>query len=136
MGAYGRYRSSGCNRVFSGCQCGYGNGNASEKGMMYQLHLKKIAFHGTALRSILRIGFPAGLESVMYNIANLIIQIFVNKLGTDTVAAWGTFAKIDAVFWMVINAFGIAITTFVGQNYGAGRKDRMRKSVRVCMVMS
>ena len=55
----------------------------------------------------------------MYNIANLIIQIFVNKLGTDTVAAWGTFAKIDAVFWMVINAFGIAITTFVGQNYGA-----------------
>lgn len=107
-----------------------------KKDTMYQLHLKKIAFHGTALRSILRIGLPAGLESVMYNIANLIIQIFVNKLGTDTVAAWGTFAKIDAVFWMVINAFGIAITTFVGQNYGAGRKDRMRKSVRVCMVMS
>lgn len=107
-----------------------------KKDTMYQLYLKKIAFHGTALRSILRIGLPAGLESVMYNIANLIIQIFVNKLGTDTVAAWGTFAKIDAVFWMVINAFGIAITTFVGQNYGAGQKDRMRKSVRVCMVMS
>ena len=49
----------------------------------------------------------------MYTIANLIIQIFVNELGTDTVAAWGTLGKIDAVFWMVINSFGIAITTFV-----------------------
>lgn len=103
---------------------------------IYQLHIKKIRIHGIALRSILRIGIPAGLESVMYNIANLIIQIFVNKLGTDTVAAWGTYGKIDAVFWMVINAFEISITTFVGQNYGAGKTDRMRKSVRVCMWMA
>ena len=72
----------------------------------------------------------------MYTIANLIIQVFVNELGTDTVAAWGTFGKIDAVFWMVINSFGIAITTFVGQNYGAGKTQRMRKSVRICLVMS
>ena len=82
------------------------------------------------------IGLPAGLESVMYNIANLTIQIFVNELGTDTVAAWGTMGKIDAVFWMVCNAFAISITTFVGQNYGAGKYHRMRKSVRVCMVMA
>lgn len=58
----------------------------------------------------------------MYTIANLIIQVFVNELGTDTVAAWGTFAKIDAVYWMVVNAFGISITTFVGQNFG-GRES-------------
>ncbi len=103
---------------------------------IYQLQLNKIRMHGVALHSILRIGIPAGLESVMYNIANLVIQIFVNKLGTDTVAAWGTYGKIDAVFWMVINAFEISITTFVGQNYGAGRTDRMRKSVRVCMGMA
>ena len=86
--------------------------------------------------AVLRIGLPAGLESVMYNIANLTIQIFVNELGTDTVAAWGTMGKIDAVFWMVCNAFAISITTFVGQNYGAGKYHRMRKSVRVCMVMA
>ena len=72
----------------------------------------------------------------MYTIANLIIQIFVNGLGTDTVAAWGTFAKIDAIYWMVVNSFGIAITTFVGQNYGAGKIQRMRKSVKVCLLMS
>ena len=51
-------------------------------------------------------------------------------------AAWGTFAKIDAVYWMVVNAFGISITTFVGQNFGAGKVRRMRKSVGVCMVMA
>ena len=78
----------------------------------------------------------AGLESVMYNISNIVIQVFVNNLGTDTVAAWGTLGKIDALFWMVINAFAISITTFVGQNFGAGKYHRMRKSVSVCMVMS
>ena len=75
-------------------------------------------------------------KQLMYTIANLIIQIFVNGLGTDTVAAWGTFAKIDAIYWMVVNSFGIAITTFVGQNYGAGKIQRMRKSVKVCLLMS
>ena len=72
----------------------------------------------------------------LVKLANLIIQVFVNELGTDTVAAWGTFAKIDAVYWMVVNAFGISITTFVGQNFGAGKVRRMRKSVGVCMVMA
>lgn len=47
--------------------------------------------------------------------------------------AWGTFAKIDAVYWMVVNAFAISITTFVGQNYGAGKVKRMRKSDGVCL---
>ena len=89
-----------------------------------------------SLQSVLRIGIPAALEATMYTIANLIIQIFVNGLGTDTVAAWGTFAKIDAIYWMVVNSFGIAITTFVGQNYGAGKIQRMRKSVKVCLLMS
>ncbi len=100
------------------------------------LKLQKIRFFSRSLISVLRIGIPAALEAAMYTIANLIIQVFVNELGTDTVAAWGTLGKIDAVFWMVINSFGIAITTFVGQNYGAGKTQRMRKSVRICLVMS
>lgn len=103
---------------------------------IYRLRLRSIRCEGGSLRSMLRIGIPAGMESVMYNIANLVIQVFVNNLGTDTVAAWGTFGKIDAVYWMVTNAFAISITTFVGQNYGAGKIGRMRKSVRVSMLMS
>ena len=84
---------------------------------LFQLKLREIRFYRVSLNSVLRIGIPAALEATMYTIANLIIQVFVNELGTDTVAAWGTFAKIDAVYWMVVNAFGISITTFVGQNY-------------------
>ena len=103
---------------------------------IYVLKLQEIRFDSRMLLSVLRIGIPAGLESVMYNISNIVIQVFVNNLGTDTVAAWGTLGKIDAIFWMVINAFAISITTFVGQNYGAGKYHRMKKSVRVCMAMS
>lgn len=103
---------------------------------LFRLKLREIRFYRVSLRAVLRIGVPAALEATMYTIANLIIQVFVNELGTDTVAAWGTFAKIDAVYWMVVNAFGISITTFVGQNFGAGKVRRMRKSVGVCMVMA
>ena len=103
---------------------------------LFQLKLREIRFYRVSLNSVLRIGIPAALEATMYTIANLIIQVFVNELGTDTVAAWGTFAKIDAVYWMVVNAFGISITTFVGQNYGAGKVKRMRKSVCICLGMS
>ena len=104
--------------------------------LLFQLKLREIRFYRVSLNSVLRIGIPAALEATMYTIANLIIQVFVNELGTDTVAAWGTFAKIDAVYWMVVNAFGISITTFVGQNYGAGKVKRMRKSVGICLGMS
>ena len=103
---------------------------------LFQLKLREIRFYRVSLNAVLRIGIPAALEATMYTIANLIIQVFVNELGTDTVAAWGTFAKIDAVYWMVVNAFGISITTFVGQNYGAGKVKRMRKSVGVCLAMA
>lgn len=94
---------------------------------IYVLKINQIRFDRRMLFSVLRIGIPAGLESVMYNISNIVIQVFVNNLGTDTVAAWGTLGKIDAIFWMVINAFAISITTFVGQNFGAGKYHRMRK---------
>ena len=103
---------------------------------LFQLKIREIRFYKVSLNAVLRIGIPAALEATMYTIANLIIQVFVNELGTDTVAAWGTFAKIDAVYWMVVNAFGISITTFVGQNYGAGKVKRMRKSVGVCLTMA
>ena len=103
---------------------------------LFRLKIREIRFYMASLQSVLRIGIPAALEATMYTIANLIIQIFVNGLGTDTVAAWGTFAKIDAIYWMVVNSFGIAITTFVGQNYGAGKIQRMRKASKyVCLCL-
>lgn len=103
---------------------------------MYQLKPKKIRLHGSIFKSLLRIGLPAGLESVLYTISNMIIQASLNSFGTDTVAAWTAYGKMDSLFWMVLSAFGISITTFVGQNFGAKKYDRMRKSVRVCLGLA
>ena len=102
----------------------------------YQLRPREIRFHGTILKRILQIGFPAGLQSVLYSISNIIIQASMNVFGTDVLAAWTAYGKLSDLYWMIISAFGIAITTFTGQNFGAGKYDRMRKSVRVCLLLS
>ena len=101
----------------------------------YRLNLKDISLHKETLKSVIKIGLPTGLQSVMYSISNLIIQTSVNSLGTTSIAAWNVSAKIDGLFWMMINAFGISITTFVGQNYGAGKMDRVKKSIKTCFMM-
>lgn len=103
---------------------------------MHRLELKKIGFDWRMFKRIIRIGFPAGLQSVMYSLSNIIIQTAINGEGTDTVAAWTVYGKLDVVFWMIVSAFGIAITTFVGQNYGAGKIDRVRKGIRSCLGMT
>ena len=103
---------------------------------LLKLSLDAIRISSPMLRSELRIGFPSGLQSCMYGITNIIIQASVNGFGTDPAAAWAAYGKLDAIFWTVCGAFGIAITTFAGQNYGARRYDRIFKSVRVCLGMS
>ncbi len=103
---------------------------------MYRLDMRKIRFDGKMFGRIIQIGLPAGLQSVMYSASNIIIQAGVNALGTDTVAAWTAYSKIDCLFWMIVSAFGISVTTFVGQNFGAGKNDRVRKGVRICMGMT
>ena len=102
----------------------------------YRLELRKIRFHMDLLGRIVRIGLPAGLQSVMYSLSNVIIQASVNGFGTDILAAWTAYGKLDGLYWMTVNAFGVAITTFVGQNFGAQRYDRVKKSVRACLGMT
>ena len=101
-----------------------------------RLVLRRIRFDMQDLRGILRIGVPAGLQSTMYNVSNLIVQSSINSFGSVTVAAWTAHGRMDSVVWMVSGAFATAITTFVGQNFGAQKYDRVRKSVRVCLGMS
>lgn len=100
-----------------------------------KLYLHKIRIYGRTLQAILQIGIPAGLEAVMYSISNIIVQTSINNFGVDTMAAWTAYSKLDFMFWMVNSAFGISITTFVGQNYGAGKWDRIRKGTRICLGM-
>lgn len=101
-----------------------------------KLFPKQIAFDMRKLKAEFQIGLPSAIQSCVYSISNIIIQTAVNSLGTDTVAAWAAYGKLDAIFWAINGAFGIAITTFAGQNFGAGKKERVFKSVRTCLFMS
>ncbi len=110
--------------------------NALRKaGDIYKLQWREVRVDRRMLGRIVRIGIPAGMQSVMYNLSNIIIQAGVNTLGTDNVTAWATYGKVDGLFWMMINALGIAVTAFVGQNFGAGRTDRVRKGAGACMII-
>ena len=102
----------------------------------YQLHPRQIRIHRATLLHILGIGVPAAIESSMYALSNLLIQVPINNLGTDTVAAWSATNKVDGIYWSLIISFGVAIMAFVGQNYGAGKYDRMKASVRVCLKIA
>lgn len=101
-----------------------------------KLKLREIRFDYHTLKLQLRIGFPGGIQSCMYSISNIIIQSAINDFGTNTAAAWAAWGKLDALFWALTSAFGLAISTFAGQNYGAKKTERIFKSVRVCTVMS
>lgn len=100
------------------------------------LRLKEIRLNMPVLKNILRIGLPTGIQSSMYSLSNMIIQSALNLLGVDTMAAWTAYGKIDCLFWMINSSFGIAVTTFVGQNFGAAKYDRVKKGTRVCLAMA
>ena len=100
------------------------------------MELKRIRFDKSILKNVIRIGLPAGMQSVLYSVSNLVVQASINSFGTDAIASWAAIGKIDGFIWMVMNAFGISITTFVGQNFGAQKYDRVKRSVRVCLLMT
>ena len=101
-----------------------------------QLHWGQLRLHRNLLVSILRIGVPSGIQLMMFDVSNLIVQASINSFGEAAVAAWVAFGKADGITWMISSAFSVAVTTFVGQNFGARKYDRVRKSVWVCMGLS
>ena len=102
----------------------------------YRLMPRRIRADGALLRATVRIGLPAGLQSVMYTLSNMTITATINSFGTSAVAAWVTLGKIDGMYWMINGAFGVAITTFAGQNYGAQKLERAERSLLVCTGLS
>jgi len=86
---------------------------------------------GDLLGRMMRIGLPSGLQSTMYSFANMVIQVAINELGTNSVAGWAAYRKIDDLFWPVNNAIGLTVMTFVGQNFGARKMDRVRSCIRM-----
>ena len=105
-------------------------------GTVYAVVPREIRFHPDKLRSIVRIGLPAGVQSNMYTISNMVLQSCINSFGTVTIAAWTAFGKVDSFYWLISGAFGVSITTFVSQNFGARKYDRVKKGVLVCLALT
>ncbi|MBQ7815768.1 MAG: MATE family efflux transporter, partial [Oscillospiraceae bacterium] len=81
------------------------------------LDFKQVRLNKAMCGEIFKIGIPNGIQSIAFSISNIAIMSSINAFGTDTVAAWTAYGKIDAMFWMTVGSFGIATTTFVGQNF-------------------
>jgi putative MATE family efflux protein len=85
---------------------------------------------------ILRIGIPAGIQSMMFALSNLVIQSSINRLGATVMAGSAAALNVEIFAFFVLSSFGQTCTTFVGQNNGAHKYDRCRKSMYICMGYS
>ena len=91
------------------------------------------SYQPRVIGTILRIGAPAGLQGMVFSLSNLCIQSAINSLGADVIAASAAAFNVEIFAYFVLNSFGQACTTFVGQNRGAGDLERCRKATRICM---
>lgn len=98
------------------------------------LDFRKLRIDKGCLAKILRIGLPAGIQSAVFNLANLVIQSAINSLGTVVIAASSAAYNIEIIVYYIFNSFSQACTTFVGQNYGAGQIKRCQKTLLLCLL--
>ena len=95
---------------------------------------KKLRVDKKILKLIMKIGIPASLQACVFSAANIIIQSAINSLGTVVAAASSAAFNLEIFSYYILNSFGQACTTFTGQNYGAWKIDRCRKSLRFCLL--
>jgi putative MATE family efflux protein len=103
------------------------------------IHISKIRFEKNTLREIIHYGFPTAIQGSIIDIANILIQSYVNSFGADAVAGIGAYAKIEGFAFLPVISFSMAMTTFISQNLGANKKERIRKGIRFglfCTIIS
>ncbi len=101
----------------------------------YRLSFRALKLKSVYLSNMFRLGIPAGLQNTMFGISHLIVQVGFNSLGTAVVASRVMTSRIDGFFWAVSGALGASITSFVGQNLGAGKRDRVRLCVKQGLLL-
>ena len=88
------------------------------------------------LGKIISVGVPVGIQSMILTLSNVVVQYHINGFGENVIAAFAVYFKAENLLCLPIIAFGQAMVTFTGQNYGAGRYDRIRKGILVCNGIS
>lgn len=102
----------------------------------YRLELRRISISRNELGKMLRIGVPAGVQGMVFSLANLFIQSAINSYGSDAIAGSAAALNYEVYCYFIISAFVQAAVAFISQNYGAGNYDRCRRAFRCCMIFS
>ena len=101
---------------------------------LVRVEIQKLRIDPAIFRKIMRIGLPAGIQGAIFSLSNIIIQSAINSLGTVVMAASSAAFNIEIIAYDVLNSFSQACTTFVGQNYGAGKIERCKKTMLLCLA--
>ena len=99
-----------------------------------RLEPRQLRVEGKMLLRILRIGLPAGVQSAVFALSNIVVQAAINSLGTVVMAASSAAFNIEVITYDILNSFSQACTTFVGQNYGAGELRRCKRTLALCLA--
>lgn len=99
-----------------------------------KVEFKKLRIDGKVFAKIMQIGLPAGIQSAVFAVANIVIQGAINSLGTTVIAASSAAFNIEIIAYNVMNSFSQVCTTFVGQNFGANKIDRCKKTLFLCLI--
>lgn len=103
---------------------------------MYQLQLKKIKFHKEMLIKITRIGLPSAIQNTIVSLSNVVAQTNINSFGKEAMAGAGSYMKVDGFAILPVMSYSMALTTFIGQNMGAQKYDRVKKGSQIGIIMS
>lgn len=104
--------------------------------LFIHVEFKNLRIDWKILWRILKIGVPAGIQGAVFSLSNIVVQSAINSLGKVTMAASSAAFNVEIMAYYILNSFGQACTTFVGQNYGAGQIDRCRKALKLCLIES
>jgi putative MATE family efflux protein len=101
-----------------------------------RLELRRLKFHWDVLKKIFKVGIPAALQLAVTSFSNVFVQSYINYFGDNFMSGWTAFSKINQIVILPMQSLSLAITTFVGQNLGAGLGGRAKKSVGVAFCLS
>lgn len=102
---------------------------------VYRVEIKKIRFHKAMTRQIILVGLPAAFQQSITAFSNVIVQSYINSFGTAAIAGYSTTIRIDGFLQLILQSFNMTITTFVGQNIGAGKTERVKKGMLTAWIM-
>ena len=102
----------------------------------YRVSIRKIRFHKESLLQIIRYGLPSGVQNSVIALANLVVQTNINSFGKSAMAGCGSYSKLEGFAFLPVTCFTQALSTFVGQNLGAGQHGRVKKGVAFGLLCS